>query len=579
MASVATKDLEPKRAQPLWRAHKLRAIVDFAVESHGRAVAVLVIASLLAFLPGFFQIPPTDRDEARYTQATKQMVETGDYVDIRFQDEVRYKKPVGIYWMQAAAVNTAASLGMSDALNTIWLYRIPSLLGAIAAVLLTYWTALAFVSRRAAVLAGLMMATSIMLGFEARIAKTDAALLATIIAAYGALGRVYLGIHKPGSGLWGAWQLPAIFWTAMAVGILIKGPLIVMFIGLTVVTLAIADRSGRWLMGLRPLPGFIWMCLLILPWFIAILGRAGEQFIAGSVGEDLFSKIFSGQESHGAPPGYYFLLFWVTFWPGAALAAMAAQTVWASRKEKGARFLLAWIIPNWVVFEIVMTKLPHYVLPAYPAIAILIAGVVNRHVLARERWLTRGASWWFVLATILALGSIGALIAITKQPGLLAWPFAAGAIILAFFAWRLYEADGAETSLLRAMAASILIAIGVYGVVLPSMTPLFPSAALAQALKSSGCSSPQAAAVGFHEPSLVFLAGTSTRLADAQGAADFLRGGSCRFALIETRFERSFLRRAEAIGLRYSQGPRIEGVNYAAGRQVTIAIFRSDATP
>ena len=94
------------------------------------------------------------------------------------------------------------------------------------------------------------------------------------------------------------------------------------------------------------------------------------------------------------------------------------------------------------------------------------------------------------------------------------------------------------------MAASILIAIGVYDIVLPSMTPLFPSAAIAQALKASGCPSPQAAAVGFQEPSLVFLAGTSTRMADAQSAADFLRGGHCRFALIETRFERNFLRRA-----------------------------------
>jgi len=579
MASVTTKDAQPKRAQPLWRAHKLRAVVDFAVESHGRAVAVLVIACLLAFLPGFFQIPPVDRDEARFAQATKQMVESGDFVDIRFQDEVRYKKPVGIYWMQAAVVKAGKALGVPDALHTIWLYRIPSLLGAILAVLLTYWTALAFVSRRAAVLAGLMMATSIMLGVEARLAKTDAVLLATIVASYGALGRLYLGNLKPGPGFWDTWQLPAIFWTAMAVGILIKGPLIAMFVGLTIITLVIADRSGRWLMGLRPLPGFIWMCLLILPWFVAILGRAGEQFIAGSVSEDLISKIFSGQESHGAPPGYYFLLFWVTFWPGAALAAMAAQTVWASRKEKGARFLLAWIIPGWVVFELVMTKLPHYVLPAYPAIAILIAGVVNRHVLARERWLTRGASWWFVLAVILALGSIAGLIAVARQPGLLAWPFAAGAVILAFFAWRLYEADGAETSLLRAMAASILIAIGVYGVVVPSMTQLFPSAAIAQALKASGCPHPQTAAVGFQEPSLVFLAGTSTRMADAQGAADFLRGGACRFALIETRFERNFLRRAEAIGLRYSQGPRIEGINYAAGRQATIAIFRSDATP
>jgi 4-amino-4-deoxy-L-arabinose transferase-like glycosyltransferase len=577
--TVTTKDSGSEPSRPTWRARRLRAVVDFAVESHARAVAVLVVVSLLAFLPGFFQIPPMDRDEARFAQATKQMVETGDVVDIRYQDEVRYKKPVGIYWMQAAAVKAGAALGVRDALHTISLYRVPSLLGAVIAVLLTYWTALAFVSRRAAVLAGLMLATSIMLGAEARIAKTDAMLLATIVAAYGALGRLYLGTERAGPGFWDHWRLPAIFWTAMAIGILIKGPLIVMFIGLTIVALVIADRSGHWLWGLRPLPGMIWTCLLILPWFVAILGKAGEQFLASSVGEDMISKIFSGQESHGAPPGYYFLLFWVTFWPGAALAAMAAQTVWASRRERGARFLLAWIIPSWVVFELVMTKLPHYVLPTYPAIAILIAGVVNRHVLARERWLTRGASWWFVLAAILALGSIVALIAVVRQPGLLAWPFAAVALILGFLAWRLYEADGAELSLLRGIAASIFVAFAVYGVVLPSMSPLFVSASLSQAVKASNCPSPQSAAVGFHEPSMVFLVGTSTRLTDAQGAADFLRAGGCRFAFVETRYERNFLRRAEAIGLRYSQGPRIDGINYAAGRTATIAVFRSEPNP
>ena len=136
-------------------AQRLTAVVDYAVSSHARAVAVLVVAALLAFLPGFFQIPPIDRDEARFAQATKQMLETGEYVDIRFQDEVRYKKPVGIYWLQVAVVKTAEALGVPNARQTIWLYRIPSLIGAVGAVLLTYWTALAFVSRRAALLAGL----------------------------------------------------------------------------------------------------------------------------------------------------------------------------------------------------------------------------------------------------------------------------------------------------------------------------------------------------------------------------------------------------------------------------------------
>ncbi len=76
---------------------------------------MLIVFSLIAFLPGFFQIPPVDRDEARFAQATKQMMESGDYIDIRFQDEVRYKKPVGIYWLQAAAVKAGEALGVPQA--------------------------------------------------------------------------------------------------------------------------------------------------------------------------------------------------------------------------------------------------------------------------------------------------------------------------------------------------------------------------------------------------------------------------------------------------------------------------------
>src|SRR6266567_3965138 len=163
----------------------LGAVLGFATASHARAMLLLVFVSLVSFLPGFFNIPPVDRDEARFAQATKQMIESGDYIDIRFQDEVRYKKPVGIYWLQAAAVKTGAAIGIPEAHTTIWLYRLPSLFGAIGTVLLTYWAALVFVSRRIAYLAGLMMATSVLLGIEARLAKTDAMLLLCCVAAMG----------------------------------------------------------------------------------------------------------------------------------------------------------------------------------------------------------------------------------------------------------------------------------------------------------------------------------------------------------------------------------------------------------
>src|ERR1700675_956110 len=118
-------------APRLWPANGLGALFDVGAASHWRAVGILGLLSLILFLPGFFQIPPVDRDEAYFAQATKQMIETGDYIDIRYQDDVRYRKPVGIYWLQAVVVKAASALGIPNARTTIWLYRVPSLIGAV----------------------------------------------------------------------------------------------------------------------------------------------------------------------------------------------------------------------------------------------------------------------------------------------------------------------------------------------------------------------------------------------------------------------------------------------------------------
>jgi 4-amino-4-deoxy-L-arabinose transferase-like glycosyltransferase len=550
--------------------------LDFVTGSHVRAFAFLMLCGLLLFLPGFFNIPPIDRDEARFAQATKQMVESGDFVDLRFQDEVRYKKPVGIYWLQAAAVETASALGLPRAQLRIWLYRVPSLIGAIGAVLLTYWTALAFVSRRGAILAALMLGSSVLLGVEARLAKTDAMLLLTVVAAMGALARVYLSWQRGEDPVHPPWTWPAIFWTALAGGILLKGPLILMFVALTIGTLAILDRSASWLWRLRPLWGLTWLLVLVLPWFVAIFWRAGDAFFADSIGGDMLSKL-AAQESHGAPPGVYLLLFWVTFWPGAPLAGMAAPAVWRARREPGAQFLLAWLVPSWIVFELVLTKLPHYVLPLYPAIAILTIGALERRVLSRS-WLRRGAAWWFVIPALTSVIAVVGAVTLTRQPVFLAWPFVAAALIFGLFAWWLYDDNRAERSLLNAVVAAMFLAAAIYGVVVPALTPLFPSAEVARALRNVVCVGPKAAAAGFHEPSLVFMTDTSTLLTDGSGAADFLKQGTCRFALVEQRSERGFAQRAEAIGLRYNVAARIDGYNISQGRAVSIAVFRSEGT-
>jgi 4-amino-4-deoxy-L-arabinose transferase-like glycosyltransferase len=562
-----------------WPAKGFAAFFDYSAASNRRAAAALVLIALLAFLPGFFQIPPVDRDEAYFAQATKQMIETGDYVDIRYQDDVRYRKPVGIYWLQAAVVNTASALGVPNAREKIWLYRVPSLIGAVGAVLATFWCGLAFVSRRGAFLAGLMMTVSAILGGEARLAKTDAVLLLTVVLAMSVLARIYLASRR-GDAIRPGWGLLAIFWTALAVSILVKGPLILMVVGLAVATLSVLDRSARWLLALRPLPGLLWLLLIVLPWFIAIYARVGSEFLVASVGEDMLAKVANAKEAHGAPPGLYVVLFFVTFFPASMLAGLAVPAVWAVRKESAARFLLAWLVPSWIVFELVVTKLPHYVLPLYPAIAILTAGAVETRVLSRRPWLVHGIVWWFLVPGIISVLAIVGAIIIAHDLALLAWPFFAGAIVCGLFAWQLYDDDGPERAFLRAAVAAVLMAFGIYGVVVPSLGPSgFPAVALAQVLKDASCEHPMAASAGYEEPSLVFLTSTAIRFTDAAGAADFLRLGSCRFAFVDAKQERAFALRAEAIGLHYDRGPRIDGYNISVGRPLTIAVFLSASAP
>jgi 4-amino-4-deoxy-L-arabinose transferase-like glycosyltransferase len=550
-------------------------VLTAATASHARALSMLAVLALLSFLPGLFQIPPVDRDEARFAQATKQMIETGDYVDIRFQEEARYKKPVGIYWMQAAVVQAAEAVGVRDARTKIGLYRIPSLIGAVGAVLATYWAAMAFVSRRAAVLAGVMMATSIVLGVEARLAKTDAMLLLTCVTALGAMARAYLAEQGDRPSSLPPLAIAAIFWGAIAAGIMIKGPMIIMFVGLAAGALAVIDRSARWMLRLKPLIGVLFALLIVTPWLVAIAIRSGGTFFTDSVGGDMLAKVAGGQETHGLPPGFYTLGFWLTFLPGALLAGLAAPAVWRARSEPGCRLLLAWIVPAWIVFELVPTKLPHYVMPLYPAFAILIAGVVDSQSLSRNLWLVRGTVWWFILMMAAAVLLITLQIVVGRNLGLWTWTFAAAAVIYSLFAWLLYEADGAEASLARAAAASLMLSIAAYAITFPGLRQLFPSVALATYMHNAGCADPVAVTAGFHEPSLVFLAGTNTVHGQGSTAADFLLTGPCRFAFVEKGQERAFVQRAEAIGLRYTTGPHIEGFNIN-GQAVNIATYRSE---
>jgi 4-amino-4-deoxy-L-arabinose transferase-like glycosyltransferase len=534
--------------------------LDLIIASRARAAVLLVFVALCAFLPGFTAIPPVDRDEPRYAQASKQMMETGNYFDIRFQEQPRYLQPAGIYWLQVAA----AKITGYGPEAPIWVYRLPSLLGATTAVVLTYWVALPLAGPVGAFIAALLLVPSILLGVEARLAKTDATLLACILSATGFLARAYLRQTV-------TLRAAILFWTACAAGILVKGPMIALVVGSTTVALCVLDRSTAWLKALRPALGLGWLALLVMPWFIAIAIVSDGEFYRIAIGQSLLGKVAAGQQGHGAPPGVYFLLYWITFWPAAGLAVTAFPWVWQNRSEPAVRFCLAWILPTWLVFELISTKLPHYVLPVYPAIATLIAlGLLHGR---RPDPIIR----WVLVASVVFYGAI-ALAALHLLQGEIAPLVLIGtfvaAVIMAF--GMRHAAAASPVALTAAVAISGILMNGVVAaVVAPSLNTLWVAPRLAAAIKRHAqCPQPQAASAGFEEPSLIFLVGTQTRLVDGSEAARFLAEGGCRIALVTTNDEPAFIATLAGLSKRPELLEQIPGMNIGKVRKEEIGVYR-----
>jgi 4-amino-4-deoxy-L-arabinose transferase-like glycosyltransferase len=333
-----------------------------------RAYVIIGLLAVLSAAAGVFTLPPLDRDESRYAQATAQMLESGDFIRINFLDTPRNKKPAGIYWMQAAAV----SLFSDSESRAIWAYRLPSILGALFAALACFWGGSRLIGREAAFAGSALFAVTALLGIEGGIAKTDAMLVATTTLAMASLANLRSGDGGRKSAM--------LFWFAIGLGLLIKGPITPMVAGLTLVALAIWERRLNWMKPLLFIPGPLLAIAMFVPWFIAIQTATDGAFLRESLGQDMLGKVGEGQERHGGLPGYYLSLLPLLFFPatlflipGIARLVETLRLKVDNHAADTARFLIAWVVPTWLVFELTSTKLPHYVLPTFPALA-LIAG-------------------------------------------------------------------------------------------------------------------------------------------------------------------------------------------------------------
>lgn len=541
---------------------------------------LLLLLGLVYYLPGFTSLPPTDRDESLFAQATRQMLETGDFVRIRFQERERNKKPVGIHWLQAAAVEAVGALG-GPGRGAIWPYRLPSLTGALAAVLLTYAAGRPAFGRRAAFLGAALLAGSLLLVGEARVATTDAALLATVVMAQGALLSLYLRERR---GERAPLATALLFWGAQGAAILLKGPIGPMVSGLTLIGLWGADRELRWARALRPALGLLLVAALVLPWGVAIWAATGGRFFRGALGGDLGTKLLAGQESHGAPPGSYLLLVALTFFPGSLLTAPALARAWRRRAQPAVRFCLAWLVPTWLLLELVPTKLPHYVLPLYPALALLAGALAadEKDLLQAGRGLLPWAAWWSLAALLLAAVPPTLTCWLHGRPGLTA-PLATAALLLgtATALQALVRRRDALRAAVAALVGTALYLGLLLGGIVPHEEALWPAESAARAvarLESTGAlDRGPVAATGYDEPSLVFLLGTDTRLLPPAAAADWLTDHPHRAALVADRVERRFLRELALRGTSARKLDAVHGFDTVKGRWLTLDLYTTTA--
>ncbi len=518
---------------------------------------ILAVLTFCAAAPGVLLVPALDRDESRFAQASKQMLETGDFIEIRYQDEGRNKKPAGIHWLQAGATKAVGG-GAED---QIWTYRLPSLIGAVLATLAVFWCGIVLIGRRGAFLGAAMFGAGLLLTSEAHIAKTDAVLVFLTVLTMGALARLYVRSEADGRV---QRRLGALFWGAMGLAFLIKGPVTMLVAGLAALCLWRVRGAAGWLKPLADWRGLLLFALLALPWFISVQLATSGEFLEGAVGKDLKDKLVGASEGHGGLPGYHLMFLVTHFFPATLFLVPSlvllvktlrgrSLDVLASERS-GLIFLAAWLVPTWIFFEFLPTKLSHYILPAYPALALICGwGVVQMMGQLKSgvrmpwsRFASLGLFGLGGLALMFATSPFGAklwqaeaagdfefaatgsdVLAVWGQlPAMdLHWLGAGGLALFGAAVFGVVRRYGASLSF--AILASVFLGWHIRAVFLPGAVWMQPTVTVRLALAEvcalethsllyrKSCQPPFPArvqAVGYAEPSLVFTTGTDTSL-------------------------------------------------------------------
>ncbi len=489
-----------------------------------RGYVLIALIALTSGLMGAAKVPVTDIDEARFAQATRQMIESDDYVRIRVQDAERNRKPIGIYWLQAAAVNAIGP----ERLNTIWPYRLPSSLGLMLASLATLWAGTVLFGPRTGFVGAAIFSVGLLAGIEGMLAKTDAVMTGFTALGLAALAQLRAGTTRPR-------VISLVFWAAIACGVMVKGPVPPLIAALTLATLALWERRTDWMKPLAFWAGPLLALAITLPWFISIGAATDGRFYTDILLREIGPKLVSGGDHrHGGIPGYYLVWLPLLIFPATYALPAAARLSWsairAPRDDQASaafRFLIAWAAPVFAFFEIMPAKLIHYTLPAYPAIALMCAA--GLFAMRGKRWRTAHP------AGLVLFGVFGALVVTlmavvsTFMPGYLADAGIRRAVATALIGAGTLAAAIAGLILLRRpttraavlVACALVLSFSLRERLLPEARSLFVSnEAAATITRARLMPRPDQAfwIVGYEQPSIVFLTRTWVRFVEVADA-------------------------------------------------------------
>src|SRR4030095_898224 len=373
--------------------------------SRSSDIAALLIVASLAIFAGLGNGTFWEPDEPRFAEATRQMFARGDFVTPYLNGAPRFEKPILFYWAQAAAFTAFGDNELAA--------RLPSALAGVGIVVVLYLLGAEIASRRAAFIAALVMSTMFRFVTFARIGLTDVPVIFFILAAlYGVVRSVQSasGADRrwaPASaGPSVAWALVA--WACIGLGVLTKGPVGLLPVVIWAMYTAFS-RNWSVFARTRPLIGTAIALAIVLPWYVVMVVQHGRAFTDFALGHEIVERMLS-EESFGAPARGFFYYFKI--WPGDAApwsALFVASIGWIawrwSSLDRAARqaviFAAVWFISVFLLFSVSRSKVPHYVLPAYPAAALLIGLFVDRLADTRDDGL-----WWGVPMAVIDLASM-----------------------------------------------------------------------------------------------------------------------------------------------------------------------------